>query len=137
MMKRQFSIFLAAFILILGSMLLSTGKSYAASDNNNGNNWYVGKGIQPNTYLTYRIQEHDTNSGKPFVMTIYFERFNNTGHYWLAPVYVATPGGEVLNGTFHLSDLDLSVLGTSEMPNNLSPYVSAYSLGTTSNQSWS
>ena len=34
--------------------------------------------------------------------------------------------GKVINGTFHLSDLDLSVLGSSKIPSELSPYRSAY-----------
>jgi hypothetical protein len=28
------------------------------------NTWYVGKGLQPDSYYTYRIQEHDTNQGR-------------------------------------------------------------------------
>jgi hypothetical protein len=95
--------------------------AYAADDNN----WYVGKGVKPNTYVSYKIQNGDTNNGRPFIMTIYFKEFNNTGKYWVAPTFVVDQG-EVINGTLHLSDLDLSVLGTSNTPDKMLPYLSAY-----------
>ena len=90
-----------------------------------GDNWYVGKGAKPNMYVTYKIQSHDTNQGQPFTMTIYFKEFNDTGHYWVAPVYV-NDQGKIINGTFNLSDLDLTALGTSHIPPTMSPYRSAY-----------
>lgn len=90
-----------------------------------GDNWYVGKGAKPNMYVTYKIQSHDTNQGQPFTMTIYFKEFNDTGHYWVAPVYV-NDQGKIINGTFNLSDLDLTALGTSQIPPAMSPYRSAY-----------
>lgn len=89
------------------------------------NNWYVGAGIQPNTYYTYKIQT-DVDNGQPFLMTIYFKQFNSTGSYWIAPAYVVNAKGEVISGTLHLSDLDLSVLGTSNIPPNMQPYIAAY-----------
>ena len=87
--------------------------------------WYVGKGAKENTYYTYKIQDHDTNQGQPFTMTVYFKDFNETGKYWIAPVFVVDKG-RVLNGTFHLSDLDLTALGSSVIPKEMSPYRSAY-----------
>jgi hypothetical protein len=87
--------------------------------------WYVGKGVQPNTYFTYKIQNHDTNQGQPFTMTIYFKQFDSKSNYWIAPVFVVNQG-RVINGTFHLSDLDLSILGTSDIPAAMAPYRSAY-----------
>ena len=97
-------------------------KVYAA---NGDNTWYLGKGVKPNTYFTYKIQDHDTNEGQPFLMNIYFKEFNSTGKYWIAPVYVVDQG-KVINGTFHLSDLDLAILGSSQIPTEMSPYRSAY-----------
>jgi hypothetical protein len=88
-------------------------------------NWYVGKGVKPNMYVTYKIQNHDTNQGQPFTMTIYFKEHNDTGHYWIAPVFV-NDQGEIINGTFHLSDLDLTALGSSQIPPALLPYKNAY-----------
>ncbi|MDQ5869878.1 MAG: hypothetical protein M3530_09160, partial [Thermoproteota archaeon] len=80
-----------------------------------GDNWYVGQGVKPNMYVTYKIQSHDTNQGQPFTMTIYFKEFNDAGRYWIAPVYVNDQGA-IINGTFHLSDLDLTALGSSQIP---------------------
>ena len=87
--------------------------------------WYVGDGAKPNTYFTYQVQEQDTNNGRPFSMTIYFKEFNSTGNYWVAPVFVVDQG-RVINGTFHLSDLDLTALGSSQIPHEMFPYRSAY-----------
>ena len=122
--KRRLFAFALATLLMASIMttiaLSSIRNAYAANDN-----WYVGKGAQPNSYYTYKVQNQDTDNGQPFTMNIYFKEFNSTGHYWIAPVYVITQG-QVFNGTFHLSDLDLSVLGTSEIPANMSKYASAY-----------
>jgi hypothetical protein len=95
------------------------------ADAQQNNNWYVGKGVKENTYYTYKIQDHDTNQGQPFTMTIYFKDYNETGKYWIAPVFIVDRG-RVLNGTFHLSDLDLTALGSSVIPSEMSPYRSAY-----------
>jgi hypothetical protein len=89
------------------------------------NNWYLGKGVQPNTYYTYKIQEHDTKQGQPFVMTIYFKQFNNTGSYWVAPTDVVYQG-KVYSGTLHLSDLDLTALGSSKIPPEMRSFLSGY-----------
>ena len=90
-----------------------------------GNNWYVGQGIKQNMYFTYKIQNHDTNQGQPFTMTIYFKAYDPIGHFWIAPVFVNDQGA-IINGTFHLSDLDLTALGSSQIPHTMSPYRSAY-----------
>jgi hypothetical protein len=88
-------------------------------------NWYVGKGVKPNMFVTYKIEDHDTNQGQPFTMTIYFKNYNDTGKYWEAPVFV-NDQGEIINGTFNLSDLDLTALGSSNIPAALLPYKNAY-----------
>jgi hypothetical protein len=102
------------------------GIGTSSSPGNNNNVWYIGKGAKANSYYTYKIQDHDTNVGQPFTMTIYFKNFNYKEGYWIAPVYVVDNQGKVIKGTFHLSALDLSVLGTSEIPRDMSPYRSAY-----------
>ena len=89
------------------------------------NTWYVGKGVQPDTYYTYKIQEHDTNQGRPFLLTIYFKEFDKDKNYWIAPFFIVDRG-TVVNGTLHLSDLDLSALGTSKVPQEAAKYKSAY-----------
>jgi hypothetical protein len=115
--------------IMLSSILISavltgiytgfTKNAYAA------NNWYLGIGVQPDTYYTYKIQNHDTNQGQPFLMTIYFKQFNSTGGYWIAPTTVVNQG-KVYNGTLHLSDLDLTPLGSSKIPPDMRDYVSGY-----------
>lgn len=42
--------------------------------------WYVGKGLEPNTYYTYEIRQFDTNQGRPFLMTIYFKEFDSNNN---------------------------------------------------------
>jgi hypothetical protein len=114
-------------VIVLVSMLVlpySISGGIAANAQQN-DMWYVGKGAKENTYYTYKIQDHDTNQGQPFTMTVYFKDFNETGKYWIAPVFVVDKG-RVLNGTFHLSDLDLTALGSSVIPEEMSPYRSAY-----------
>jgi hypothetical protein len=105
--------------LLIGSQVISN-VAQAADDL-----WYVGDGAKPDTFVTYKIQEQDTNSGRPFEMTIYFKEYNSTGKYWVAPVFVVDQG-RVINGTFHLSDLDLTALGSSQIPREMAPYRSAY-----------
>ena len=56
----------------------------------------------------------DTNNGRPFDMTIYFKDKDDKGN-WIAPVFVVDEG-RVINGTFRLSALDLTALGTSDDP---------------------
>ncbi len=97
------------------------GMAFAQSDN-----WYVGKGVKPDTYYTYEIKNADTNQGQPFTMTIYFKEYNETGKYWVAPTFVVDQG-KVINGTLHLSDLDLTALGSSPIPSEMNEYRSAYS----------
>lgn len=90
-----------------------------------GNTWYVGKGLEPNKYYTYQIREFDTNQGRPFFMTIYFKEFDSANNVWIAPVFVVDQG-RVFNGTFHLSGLDLSALGSSQLPPEMQEYRNAY-----------
>lgn len=112
-------------------VLLSTVLLISQSTSNNavaqGNDlWYVGDGVKKGMYVTYRVQDQDTNGGRPFDMTIYFKDFNDTGKYWIAPTFVVDEG-RVINGTLHLSDLDLTALGSSQIPPEMSKYRSAYS----------
>jgi hypothetical protein len=89
------------------------------------NSWYLGQGAQPNTYYTFKIQEHDTKQGQPYLMSIYFKSYNNTGNYWIAPTYVVYQG-KVYNGTLDLSSLDLTALGTSKIPLDMRTFISGY-----------
>jgi hypothetical protein len=58
-------------------------------------------------------------------MTIYFKNYNDTGKYWVAPTFVVY-NGQVFNGTFHLSDLDMTALGSSNVSSSMAPYRGAY-----------
>ena len=91
-----------------------------------GDNWYVGKGAKPDTYYTYQVQNFDTNQGRPFLMTICLKDFDEANKYWNAPVFVVDQG-QVYNGTFHLSDLDMTALGSSVVSPDLVKYRAAYS----------
>jgi len=101
------------------------GMAFAQSEN-----WYVGKGVKPDTYYTYEIRNKDTNQGQPFTMTIYFKEYNETGKYWIAPTFVVDQG-KVINGTLYLSNLDLTALGSSPIPPEMNEYRAAYSTSLT------
>ena len=88
------------------------------------NNWYVGEGVTKDTYVKYKISHFDTNNGREFTMMIYFKEQDDKGN-WIAPVYVEDQG-KVLNGTFLLTPLDLTALGTSKIPPAMGEYRSAY-----------
>jgi hypothetical protein len=125
-MSRRFGLALAAILITTAiTSIANTSGGIVKNAYGQSDYWYLGKGIQPNTYYTYKIQNGDTNNGRPFIMTIYFKEFNSAGHYWVAPAYVVDQG-QVINGTLHLSDLDLSVLGGSQTPDKMSPYLSGY-----------
>jgi hypothetical protein len=126
----QTSIKSSSRFVLLASLITSSLFLLAASSGNaysqNNNNWFVGKGAQENTYYTYEIRHHDVNQGRPFLMTIYLKEFNEEGQYWIAPVFVVDQG-RVINGTFHLSALDMSALGSSDIPPEMAPYRGGYS----------
>ena len=125
-MSRRFGLALAAILITTAiTSIANTSGGIVKNAYGQSNNWYVGKGIQPNTYYTYKIQT-DVDNGQPFIMTIYFKQFNSAGQYWIAQAYVVNSKGEVITGTLNLSDLDLSVLGTSKVTDNMQPYLSAY-----------
>ena len=123
-LRASLGVFFLVTVMGSGILLFSTidhEKAFAQ-----GNTWYVGKGAKPDTYYTYKVQNLDTNQGRPFLMTIYLKEFDSANNYWIAPVYVVDQGN-VINGTLHLSDLDMSALGSSNVSAALAPYRSAYS----------
>jgi len=116
---------LVMFVLLSTVLIISQSKLNNALGQEDGR-WYVGDGAKKDLYVTYKVQEQDTNAGRPFDLTIYFKEYNETGKYWVAPAFVVDQG-RVLNGTLHLSDLDLTALGTSQIPPEMAKYRSAYS----------
>jgi hypothetical protein len=113
-------------VTILGSSIVLMNTLVPNSAFAQGDSWYVGKGAKPDAYYTYKIQNLDTNQGRPFLMTMYLKEFDEANKYWIAPVFVVDQG-KVYNGTFHLSDLDMSALGSSVVPAEMAPYRNAYS----------
>ena len=122
----QFSLYkpLVMFVLFSTVLIISPSSLNTALAQEDGI-WYVGDGAKNDMYVTYKVQEQDTNAGRPFDMTIYFKEYNETGKYWVAPTFVVDQG-RVFNGTLHLSDLDLTALGTSQIPPEMAEYRSAY-----------
>jgi hypothetical protein len=110
-------------VLVSTALLATTGlkfsHAFAVDDN-----WYVGEGVTKDMYVKYRMSHFDTNNGREFTMTIYFKDQDDKGN-WIAPVFVEDQG-KVLNGTFLLSPLDLTALGTSKIPPEMTKYRSAY-----------
>src|ERR687889_172132 len=113
------------FIFIIGGMALQINHFMGTAEAQSGNNWYVGKGVKPNTYYTYLIKNEDVNQGQPFTMSLYFKDFNATGKFWNVPTYVVDQG-QVFNGTLHLSDLDMTALGSSQLPSEMAKYRGGY-----------
>jgi hypothetical protein len=65
--------------------------------------WPIGtesQNIFENLLSMYKIQDHDTVQGQPFLMTIYFKQFNSSGSYWIAPATVVFQDDDVFNFTF-------------------------------------
>ena len=126
MLSNKFNKQIIAFLLIfiLGTMTLQINQ-FVGIVHGQSNAWYVGKGVKPDTYYTYEVTSADINQGQPFTMTIYFKDYNATGKYWVAPTFVIYKG-QVFNGTFHLSDLDMTALGSSNVSSSMAPYRGAY-----------
>lgn len=112
--------------LAIASVLAFGVLASANVANAQGNDtWYMGEGTVQDTYLTYRIQEYQTNNSDPYTMTIYFQEYNDEDNVWIAPTYVVSQG-KVIEGTLRLADSNLFPLGGSEYPDEMDQYVSGY-----------
>ena len=109
----------SAIALVLAFGIFATGNAYAQTAT-----WYVGEGTLADTYVTYRIQEIETNDSTPYEITIYFQEQDDRGA-WIAPAFVVSEG-RVLEGTLRLADNNLTPLGGGEVPSDMQPYVSGY-----------
>ena len=76
MNKRRLFTFALAALLMISVITTVAASSIRNAYAQGNNNWYVGKGAQPNSYYTYKIQNADTDQGQPFTMTIYFKTVN-------------------------------------------------------------
>ena len=86
--------------------------------------WYIGKGAKTGMYATYSIQY--PGSSQPINMTLYFKDYDNASKSWVAAVDVVPKIGQHLNGTFYLSDTDMSVHARSNNSEDMAVYESLY-----------
>jgi hypothetical protein len=119
------SVFLVSAAILALQTQLPVKEALAQQQQQQDNNWYVGEGVTKDMWVKYTISHFDTNNGREFTMLIYFKDQDDKGN-WIAPVWVEDQG-KVLNGTFLLSPLDLTALGTSQIPPDMREYRSAYS----------
>ncbi len=110
-----------AVVLVFGIYAATLGAQDAHAQSNT---WYLGEGVTQDTYVTYRIQDFQTNDSVPFELTIYF-REQDDGNAWIAPAFVVTQG-QVLEGTLRLADNNLTPLGGGDVPSEMQEFVSGY-----------
>ena len=85
--------------------------------------WYPGEGIKQDMYVKYNIQDYDTNSRQPYVLTLYFQQQDQDGN-WIVPANVEA-NGRVLQGTLKLSDTMSPLLG-GEIPQEMREFINGY-----------
>jgi hypothetical protein len=122
--QSKLNVLVIAVFLVSTAAILALHTQLTTTAFAEDNNWYVGEGVTKDMYVKYTISHFDTNSGREFSLMIYFKEQDDKGN-WIAPVYVEDQG-KVLNGTFLLSPLDLTALGTSQIPQEMGKYRSAY-----------
>lgn len=110
---------IADIIIMLDESAVAIKKVYAQTDDL----WYVGEGVKQGMWVKYRIEELDTNNGRPYEMTIHFREQQQDGE-WIAPVYVVFQG-KVLQGTLRLGN-NLAALGGSDIPEAMEPFIDGY-----------
>jgi hypothetical protein len=120
-----FRFFASAFVaslLVMGvTTIVAGGNAYAQADDM----WYPGEGVTEDMFVTYRIEEIDTNDAEPFELTMYFQEQNEDGD-WIVPTFVVDQG-EVINGTWKLSDEMTYLSGGSTVPPAMNDFVGGYS----------
>lgn len=109
-------------LLVFGAGAMTNA---AFAQNLDDDRWYLGEAARADTYYVYEIQDYDTKSGAPFVMSLYFKEQDSNGA-WTVPVYVVESSGNVLTGTFKLGDNLAVQSGSSDISTELNPYVGAY-----------
>jgi hypothetical protein len=123
MASRFFASALISTMLVLSVGMLAVGtKAYAQSSDL----WYPGEGVKQDMFVTYRIQEVDTNDLEPFVMTLYFQE-QDGDRDWIVPTFVIDESGDVINGTFKLSEGMTFLSGGSTVPAEMNDFVGGYS----------
>jgi hypothetical protein len=119
---RFFASAIVASLLVMGlTTIVAGGRVYAQTNDI----WYPGEGVKQDMFVTYRIEEIDTNDAKPFELTMYFQEQNEDGD-WIVPTFVVDQG-EVINGTWKLSDSMTYLSGGSTVPPAMNDFVGGYS----------
>jgi hypothetical protein len=108
---------LVTSVLVLGTLNMMDSSFAQTPD------WYPGEGVRQDMYVKYRIEDYDTNSRQPFVMTLYFQQQDQDGN-WIVPTYVEA-NGRVLQGTLKLSDTMSPLLG-GEVPQEMRDFIAGY-----------
>jgi hypothetical protein len=85
--------------------------------------WYVGEGAKQDMWVRYRLQEFDTNNGRPFEMVIHFKEQQDGD--WIAPVAVIDQG-KVIKGTLKLGSNLAPISAGADVPAELNNYIGAY-----------
>ena len=112
---------LVALLLAFAVVAASFGaqNAYAQADDS----WYVGEGAKQDMYVKYRIQEFDTNDGRPYEMTIYFQEQQDGD--WIAPTFVVDQG-KVIQGTLKLGNNLAPLSGGADVPPEMNVYIGGY-----------
>lgn len=122
MASRFFASAFVAMLLVIGVSSLAVGGTAQAQGDDL---WYPGEGVKEDMFVSYRIQEIDTNDGQPFELTLYFQEQDEDGD-WIVPAFVVVQG-EVINGTWKLSDSMTYLSGGSTVPPEMNDFVNGYS----------
>lgn len=123
MSYRYLAFALVALLLAFGASTMAlSGSAHAQSDDL----WYPGEGVQQDMFVTYRIQEIDTNNEQPYEMTLYFQEQNQDGD-WTVPTFIVDDDGSVISGTMKLSDSMAYLAGGSDVPPEMNDYIGGYS----------
>ncbi len=120
MNRRLIAFMLVAPLLVFGVFSVALTKSAFAADDN----WYPGEGVKQNMFVKYRIQDHETNDGRPFEMMLYFQEQDQKGD-WIVPTFVVDQG-KVIQGTLKFAENMYSIAPGIDVPAELVKYDSAY-----------
>ncbi|HEX7033882.1 MAG TPA: hypothetical protein VF172_12860 [Nitrososphaera sp.] len=113
---------LVASLLAFGASAVAlSGSAYAQGDDV----WYPGEGVKQDMFVTYRIQELDTNDERPYEMTLYFQEQQDGD--WIVPAFVVDDDGSVIEGTMKLSQSMAYLAGGSDVPQEMNDYIGGYS----------
>ncbi len=120
MSSRFLAFALMASLIVLGALSVSLSDAHAQGDDL----WYPGEGIQQDTFFKYSINEHDTNGGDEFELTLWFQEQQDGD--WIVPTFVVDQG-RVISGTWKLSDSMGYLAGGSNVPPEMNDFIGGYS----------